>query len=67
MDLQTRYRLKALGRSKDRATRWLIKRAIEEYLTKEEQRERERIEDNQRWEQYQATGEAVRAPLSGRC
>ena len=59
LDRQTRDRLKALGQRKDRATHWIIKKAIEEYLAREEQRERERMEDDQRWEQYQTTGLAL--------
>ncbi len=59
LDLRTRDRLKALGRKKDRATHWLIKRAIEEYLAREELVGRERREDEKRWERYQATGEAI--------
>ncbi len=59
LDRQTRDRLKALGQRKDRATHWIIKKAIEEYLAREEQRERERMEDDQRWEQYQTTGVAL--------
>lgn len=59
LDRQTRDRLRTLGQCKDRATHWIIKKAIEEYLAREEQRERERVEDNQRWEQYQTTGVAL--------
>lgn len=59
VDAKTRERLKALGRKKDRATHWLIKKAIDEYLAREEQLERERREDEKRWERYEATGEAV--------
>lgn len=59
LDIKMRDRLKALGRKKDRATHWLIKKAIEEYLAKEEHAERERREDEKRWERYQATGEAI--------
>ena len=59
LDVKTRDRLKALGRRKDRATHWLIKKAIEEYLAKEELADRERREDEQRWERYQAAGEAI--------
>jgi predicted transcriptional regulator len=59
LDRQTRDRLKALGQCKDRATHWIIKKAIEEYLAREEQREHERMEDNQRWAQYQTTGVVV--------
>ena len=59
LDVKTRDRLKALGRRKDRATHWLIKKAIEEYLAKEELAEHERREDEQRWKRYQTTGEAI--------
>lgn len=59
LDTKTRNRLKALGRQRDRATHWLIRRAIEEYLAREEQAERDRLEDNARWERYQATAEAI--------
>lgn len=59
VDAKTRERLKALGRKKDRATHWLIRKAIDEYLAREEQFERERREDEKRWERYEATGEAV--------
>ena len=59
LDAKTRERLKALGRRKDRATQWLIRKAIEEYLAKEELAELERREDAQRWERYQTTGEAI--------
>ena len=59
LDVKTRDRLKTLGRKKDRATHWLIKKAIEEYLAKEELVERVRREDEIRWERYQASGEAI--------
>ena len=54
-----RDRLKVLGGQKDRSTHWLIKKAIEQYLVREEAVERERLEDLQRWECYQTTGEAM--------
>jgi predicted transcriptional regulator len=59
VDEKTRERLKALGRKKDRATHWLIKKAIDEYLEREELAERERREDEKRWERYEATGESI--------
>jgi len=59
LDEQTRERLKALAEAKDRATHWLIKTAILEYLDKEEQAGRERREDLERWERYQLTGQAI--------
>ena len=59
VDAKTRERLKALGRRKERATHWLIRRAIDEYLAREEQFERERREDEKRWQRYETTGEAI--------
>ncbi|MGH8592415.1 MAG: ribbon-helix-helix protein, CopG family [Gammaproteobacteria bacterium] len=59
LDEHTRERLKALAEAKDRATHWLIKTAILEYLDKEEQAGRERREDLERWERYQLTGQAI--------
>jgi predicted transcriptional regulator len=59
LDEATRERLKALGEKKERATHWLIKKAIDEYLAKEEALARELREDEERWEHYAATGVAV--------
>ncbi len=57
LDEDVRDRLKALGTAKDRTPHWLMKKAIQEYLVKEECFEREKQEDQQRWQQYQDTGE----------
>ena len=59
LDAQTRHRLKKLGKAKDRSTHWLMKEAIERYLEREEQYEREKAEDNARWERYLETGSAI--------
>jgi predicted transcriptional regulator len=59
LDEQTRDRLKTLGERKERATHWLVKKAIEEYLAREEGYERERREDEERWQRYLETGAAV--------
>jgi len=59
LDPATRERLKALAQRKDRATHWVIKQAIEEYLTREELAEAERAEDDARWQRYVTTGEAI--------
>jgi len=53
---ETRDRLKALGQDKDRSTHWLMSRAVEEYLEREERYEREKREDMQRWENYTLSG-----------
>jgi len=52
-------RLAALGEQRDRSPHWLMCKAIEIYLEREEQYEREKQEDLARWEQYQLTGKAV--------
>jgi len=52
-----RERLKALGVIKERTPHWLMKKAIEEYLAKEETCEREKQDDLNRWQQYQNTGD----------
>lgn len=59
LDEQTRQRLEALARVKDRSPHWLICTALALYLDREERCERETREDMARWEQYQLTGEAI--------
>ncbi len=57
LDTDVRERLKALGKAKERTPHFLMKKAIEEYLVKEEVNEREKQEDMARWQRYQDTGE----------
>lgn len=59
LDETLHARLKALGTVKDRSPHWLMKAAIEEYVQREEQYEREKIEDMERWERYKLSGKAV--------
>ena len=59
LDETIRERLRNLAEAKNRTPHWVVKEAISEYLTREEQRERERSEDQIRWERYALTGEAV--------
>ncbi len=59
LDEDTRARLKALGEKRNRSPHWLMKTAIQSYLEREENYEREKQEDKERWERYQLTGEAV--------
>lgn len=54
-----RERIQSLGQAKDRSTHWLMKRAIVEYLEKEERYEQELREDRERWDNYVLTGEAI--------
>lgn len=59
VDDATRARLVALAEAKDRTPHWILKTALNEYLEREERRERERREDQARWEHYVLTGEHV--------
>ena len=59
LDDKIRVRLKALGEQKERSPHWLMARAIEEYLDREEAYEHEKQEDMQRWQQYMDTGEYI--------
>ena len=54
-----RERLHSLGAAKERSTHWLMKRAILEYLEKEERFQQELLEDTERWENYVLSGETV--------
>lgn len=59
LDNKIRVRLKTLGEQKERSPHWLMTRAIEEYLDREEAYEHEKQEDMQRWQQYMDTGEYI--------
>lgn len=59
VDQEIRARLQALADAMDRSPHWLVKEAIAQYLDRGEARERERLEDEARWERYVLTGEAV--------
>ena len=59
LDEELRKRLKTLGELKQRSPHWLMKKAIQEYLAREEAYEREKREDGERWQRYQETGEYI--------
>ena len=56
LDEETRARLKNLGKKTERSPHWLMKKAIHEYLDREEKYVEQREEDRQRWERYVQTG-----------
>lgn len=58
LDKAVRDRLKALAQRKERTPHWLLKKAVEEYLAREEAWEQEKQEDRERWAEYEQTGEA---------
>ncbi len=59
LDDETRERLIALGQLRNRSPHWLMRTAIQDFLQREEQIERDKREDMARWETYQLTGNAV--------
>ena len=59
LDEVTRERLKRLGELKQRTPHWIMREAIMSYLDHEERKEREKQEDCDRWQRYQATGKHV--------
>ena len=58
LDEQTQARLKKLGEARDRSPHYLMKKAVEQFLTREEAIEAEDALLNERWEKYVLTGEA---------
>lgn len=59
LDDALRERLRALGTARDRSPHWIIKAALVEYLDREESYERERREDEARWQRFQLTDNAL--------
>ncbi|MFC3127556.1 CopG family ribbon-helix-helix protein [Pseudoroseomonas globiformis] len=59
LDEETRRRLQALGQLRDRSPHWLMKKAVLEFLEREESYEQEKREDLDRWERYRLTGQAI--------
>lgn len=57
IDDELRDRLSSLGKAKDRSPHWLMKKAIAEYLDREERYEAEKREDAKRWDDYVSTGQ----------
>lgn len=59
LDDDTSKRLKKLSLQRNRSAHWLMRDAIERYLTEEERYERERIEDLAEYEDYLQTGRGI--------
>ena len=57
LEPEIKERLQALGKLRDRSPHWLMKHAIALYIDKEERIERERQEDEERYQHYVRTGE----------
>jgi len=59
LDDETNKRLKALAEQRNRSAHWLMREALERYLTDEESYEREKAEDLAAYEEYLETGIAI--------
>jgi len=59
LDDQLQTRLKALGKKCDRSPHWLMRKAISEFVEREEGAEQERKLLLERWNRYQETGESI--------
>lgn len=56
LDSETKTRLKQLADARRRSPHWLMREAIEQYIEREERRERLRQDALAAWNGYQATG-----------
>ncbi len=59
LETETRDRLQSLAEKMDRSPHWVMKTAIEHYVSQQEQYWQEREDDMQRWQDYQLTGDGV--------
>ena len=59
LDAGTKARLQKLASSRRRSAHWLMREAIEQYVAREEARERLRTDALAAWNGYQATGKHV--------
>ena len=59
LDDKLHTRLKALGEKYERSPHWLMKKAIAEFVDREEYADKERQLLLDRWHRYQETGESI--------
>lgn len=59
LDEDMQARLKLLGKSRDRSPHYLMKEAVERYVSHEEAKEEEKRILNDRWEEYQLSGASL--------
>jgi predicted transcriptional regulator len=56
LDVELKSRIQRLADSQRRTSHWIMREAIEEYVSREERREQLRMEALASWEHYQTTG-----------
>ena len=61
IDLKTKKRLQRLAAARRRSPHWVMREAIEQYVEREEKRERFRQDALAAWNHYQTTGLHVTA------
>ena len=57
IDADTKERLKRLAASRQRTPHWLMREAINQYVTREEKREALRQDGINAWNEYRSTGQ----------
>ena len=61
LDSEMKARVQRLAQSRRRSAHWLMREAIQQYVEREEQRERLRRDVLAAWDDYQTTGRHVSA------
>lgn len=61
LDAEIKARVQRLAEARRRSAHWVMREAIEQYVEREERRERLRQDALAAWAAYQATGEHVTA------
>lgn len=61
LDAETKTRLQRLAEARRRSQHWLMREAIEQYVDREERRERLRQDALAAWAEFEATGKHVSA------
>jgi predicted transcriptional regulator len=61
LDVETKERIRRLATARRRSPHWLMREAIEEYVEREEKRERFRQDALAAWSHYRTTGLHVTA------
>ena len=56
LDSELKQRVQRLAQSRRRSAHWILREAVEEYVTREEKREQFRQDALAAWNQYQTTG-----------
>jgi predicted transcriptional regulator len=56
LDPTMKERIQRLAEARRRTSHWIMREAIEEYISREEKREQFRLETIAAWEDYQRTG-----------